>query len=62
MFEKFIEDIRRTIREELSKALSCNRDAAESSNSSETSQSTPTSNSGTTIVTNLVVVAVGLQR
>ena len=48
MSEKFKEDIRRTIREELSKALSGNKDAADSSNSTETSQNTATSNSGTT--------------
>ena len=48
MSKKFKEDIRRTIREEHSKALSGNKDAAESSNSTETSQNTATSNSGTT--------------
>ena len=48
MSETFKEDIRRTIREELSKALSGNKDAAESSNSTETSQNTATSNSRTT--------------
>ena len=48
MSEKFKEDIRRTIREELSNALSGNKDAAESSNSTETSQNTAISNSGTT--------------
>ena len=38
MSEKFKEDIRRTIRKELSKALSGNKDAAESSNSTKASK------------------------